>query len=193
MPWPFSAVPVVKPVSIEDETVVLSLKYSIYKEKMEKPEYQQVAEKIISDFLGHPCKIRCICEPENNHLVKAAYETGSPGYQCGGKMNRNMIQQAQQLQARLAKAQAELANMTLEVSSGGGVVKVTVDGQQNIKSIKIAKEVVNPEDVEMLEDLVLTAVKEAIAKSQEAASKQLGGLTGGLKIPGLNVGKKEII
>ncbi|MBP1706682.1 MAG: hypothetical protein H6Q39_406 [Chloroflexi bacterium] len=97
-------------------------------------------------------------------------------------MNRNMIAQ---LQARLAKAQEELANMTLEVSSGGGAVKVTVDGQQKIKSIKIAKEVVNPEDVEMLEDLVLTAVTEAITKSQEAAAKQLGGLTGGMKIPGL--------
>jgi DNA-binding YbaB/EbfC family protein len=97
-------------------------------------------------------------------------------------MNRNMIQQ---LQARLAKAQEELANMTLEVSSGGGAVKVTVDGQQKIKSIKIAKEVVNPEDVEMLEDLVLTAVTEAIAKSQEAAANKLGGLTGGMKIPGL--------
>jgi len=91
----------------------------------------------------------------------------------------------QQLQQRLAKAQEELANMTLEVSSGGGAVKVSVDGQQNIKSIKIAKEVVNPEDIEMLEDLVLTAVKEAVAKSQEAASKQLGALTGGMKIPGL--------
>ncbi|MDD5700497.1 MAG: YbaB/EbfC family nucleoid-associated protein [Dehalococcoidales bacterium] len=97
-------------------------------------------------------------------------------------MNRNMIQQ---LQARLAKAQEELANMTIEVSSGGGAVKVTVDGQQKIKSIKIAKEVINPEDVEMLEDLVLAAVTEAITKSQEAASKQLGGLTGGFKIPGL--------
>jgi nucleoid-associated protein EbfC len=97
-------------------------------------------------------------------------------------MNRNMMQQ---LQARLAKAQADLASMTLEVSSGGGAVKVSIDGQQNIKSIKIAKEVVNPEDVEMLEDLVLTAIKEAVAKSQEAASKQLGALTGGMKIPGL--------
>jgi nucleoid-associated protein EbfC len=97
-------------------------------------------------------------------------------------MNKNMIQQ---LQARLAKAQQELANMLIEVTSGGGAVKVVVDGQQNIKSIKISKEVVNPEDVEMLEDLVLTAVREAIAKSQEAASKQLGGLTGGFKIPGL--------
>ena len=97
-------------------------------------------------------------------------------------MNRNMIQQ---LQARLAKAQEELANLAIEVSSGGGAVRVTVDGQQKIRSIKIAKEVVNPEDVEMLEDLVLTAVTEAIAKSQEAAAKQLGGLTGGMKIPGL--------
>jgi nucleoid-associated protein EbfC len=100
-------------------------------------------------------------------------------------MNRNMMQQAQQLQARLAKAQDELSKMILEISSGGGAVKVTIDGQQNIKSIKIAKEVVNPEDIEMLEDLVLTGVKEAIAKSQEAASKQLGAITGGLKIPGL--------
>jgi len=91
----------------------------------------------------------------------------------------------QQIQARLAKAQQELANMNIEVASGGGAVTVTVDGQQNIKSIKISKEVVSPEDVEMLEDLVLSAVKEAIAKSQEAASKQLGGLTGGMKIPGL--------
>jgi nucleoid-associated protein EbfC len=95
------------------------------------------------------------------------------------------MHQAQQLQARLAKAQADLANVTLEVTSGGGAVKVTVDGQQNVKSIKISREVVNPEDIEMLEDLVLTAVKEAIAKSQEAAAKQLGALTGGLKIPGL--------
>jgi nucleoid-associated protein EbfC len=100
-------------------------------------------------------------------------------------MNRNMIQQAQQLQARLVKAQEELSKLVLEVSSGGGAVKVTIDGQQNIKAIKISKEVVNPEDVEMLEDLVLTGVKEAVAKSQEAASKQLGALTGGLKIPGL--------
>ncbi len=100
-------------------------------------------------------------------------------------MNRNLMQQAQQLQARLAKAQEELANLTIEVSSGGGAVKVTIDGQQKIKSIKISKEVVNPDDVEMLEDLILTAITEATTKSQEAASAKLGALTGGLKIPGL--------
>ena len=100
-------------------------------------------------------------------------------------MNRHLMQQAQQLQARLAKAQEELAELTLEVSSGGGAVKVTIDGQQKIKSIKIAKEAVNPEDVEMLEDLILSALTEAAAKSQEAANNKMGGITGGLKIPGL--------
>lgn len=99
-------------------------------------------------------------------------------------MNKYM-QQARELQARLAKAQEELNNMVLEVSSGGGAVTVTVSGQQKIISIKIAKEVVNPEDVPMLEDLILTAVNEAMNKAQEAASAKLGALTGGLKIPGL--------
>jgi len=100
-------------------------------------------------------------------------------------MNKFMMQQAQKLQAQLAKAQEELGNMTVEASSGGGAVTVIMDGQQKIQSVKISPEVVNPEDVELLEDMVLTAVSEAIAKSQEAAAKQLGGLTGGLKIPGL--------
>ncbi len=100
-------------------------------------------------------------------------------------MNRFMQQQAQKLQAKLAKAQEELENLTVEASSGGGAVTVTMNGQQKIQSIKILPEVVNPEDVEMLEDLVLTAVSEATVKSQEAAAEQLGGLTGGLKIPGL--------
>jgi DNA-binding YbaB/EbfC family protein len=100
-------------------------------------------------------------------------------------VNRSFMRQAQELQAKLAKAQQELANATIEVSSGGGAVKVTINGQQEIKEIKISPEAINPEDVEMLEDLVLTAVKEAIAKSQELAAQRLGKLTGGLKIPGL--------
>jgi DNA-binding YbaB/EbfC family protein len=100
-------------------------------------------------------------------------------------MNRHMMQQAQKLQAQLLKAQEDLANLTVEASSGGGAVTVVMSGQQKIISVKIAPEVVNPEDVEMLEDMVLTAVSEALAKSQEAAAKMMGGLTGGLKIPGL--------
>jgi DNA-binding YbaB/EbfC family protein len=100
-------------------------------------------------------------------------------------MNKRMLQQAQQLQAQLMKAQQELANLTVEASTGGGAVTVTMNGQQAILSVKISPDVVDPEDVEMLEDLVLSAVKEAQAKAQEAAQKMMGGLTGGLNIPGL--------
>ena len=100
-------------------------------------------------------------------------------------MNKFFMQQAQKLQSKLAKAQEELSNITVEASSGGGAVKVTINGQQKIQSVKISPEVINPDDVELLEDLVLTAVSEAIAKSQEVAAKHLGGLTGGLKLPGL--------
>ncbi len=100
-------------------------------------------------------------------------------------MNKFMMQQALKLQEKLAKAQQELSDITLEVSSGGGAVKVTINGQQQVQSVKILPEVINPDDVELLEDLVLTAVREAISQSQEKAAKHLGGLTGGLKIPGL--------
>ncbi len=100
-------------------------------------------------------------------------------------MNKFMMQQAQKLQSRLAKAQEELARLAVEGSSGGGAVKVTMNGQQQIISVKISPEVVNPQDVEMLEDLILTAVREATTKSQEAAAQHLSALTGGLKIPGM--------
>ena len=99
-------------------------------------------------------------------------------------MNK-FIRQAQELQAKMAKAQQELGDLTLEASSGGGAVKVTINGQQEIQSIEISPEVVDPDDVEMLQDLILAAIREASAKAQEAAAKRLGGLTGGLKIPGL--------
>jgi DNA-binding YbaB/EbfC family protein len=100
-------------------------------------------------------------------------------------MNKFMMQQAQKLQSQLLKAQEELANLTVEASSGGGAVTVVMNGQQAIQSVKISPEVVDPEDVEMLEDMVLSAVREAQVKAQELAAKQLGGLTGGMKIPGL--------
>jgi nucleoid-associated protein EbfC len=100
-------------------------------------------------------------------------------------MNKFMVQQAQKLQAQLLKAQEELGTLMVEASCGGGAVKVVMNGQQQIQSVKISPEVVNKEDVGMLEDLILTAVKEAQALAQEAAAKKMGGLTGGLKIPGL--------
>ena len=103
-------------------------------------------------------------------------------------MNRQMrrqMKQMQDVQSLLAKAQEELADKDVEVSVGGGAVKVVMNGKQEIKSITISPEVVDPEDVEMLQDLVQAAVTEAIEKSQGLASSHLGGLTAGLNIPGL--------
>jgi DNA-binding YbaB/EbfC family protein len=100
-------------------------------------------------------------------------------------MNKFVFRQAQELQAKLAKAQQELADMTTEVSSGGGAIKIVIDGQQKIRSVTISPEAINAEEAEMLEDLVMAAVNEAIQKSQEMAASHLSGLTGGLKIPGL--------
>jgi len=101
------------------------------------------------------------------------------------KMNKDIIRQAQQMQAKLAKAQEELEKATVEASSGGGVVTVVVNGHQQLLSVKISPEAVDPDDVEMLEDLVLAAVNEGMDKAREVASSQLGAITGGLNIPGL--------
>ena len=100
-------------------------------------------------------------------------------------MNKAMLRQAQQLQAKLAKAQEELEKATVQASSGGGAVTVVVSGQQKIISIKISPEAVDPKDVGMLEDLVMAAINEGLEKSRDLAAKQLGAITGGLKIPGM--------
>lgn len=96
-----------------------------------------------------------------------------------------MMKQAQQLQARMLKLQAELADKTVESAVGGGMIRVVADGRQQVVSIRIEKEVVNPEDVEMLQDLILTAVNDALAKSREMVASEMGKLTGGLNLPGL--------
>ena len=100
-------------------------------------------------------------------------------------MNRNLLRQAQQMQARLAKAQEELENETVQASSGGGAVTVVATGKQSIESVTIDPGAVDPDDVEMLQDLVLTAVNEALTKSQQLASERIGAVTGGLKLPGM--------
>jgi DNA-binding YbaB/EbfC family protein len=100
-------------------------------------------------------------------------------------MDKSILRQAQQLQAKLAKAQEELGKMTVEATSGGGAVKVVLDGHQKVHSVEISPEVVESGDVELLQDLVMTAVNEAIAKAQELVSKRLSSLTGGFNIPGL--------
>lgn len=105
-----------------------------------------------------------------------------------GRKNMNkMMAQVQQMQQQMQEAQAELANETVTASAGGGVVKATVTGAQELTSIEIDPEAVDPDDVEMLQDMVLAAVNEAMNSSQEMASKKLGGITGGLGDMGLNL------
>ena len=98
----------------------------------------------------------------------------------------DMMRQAQKLQAKMSKVQEELAEKTVEGSSGGGMVTVVANGKQEIMKIKIDPEVVDPEDIEMLQDLVIAAVNDSLKKAQEMISSEMGKLTGGLNIPGLN-------
>ena len=100
-------------------------------------------------------------------------------------MNRNMMKQAQQLQKQMLKAQQEIEETKVEFSSGGGVVKVVVSGKMIVESIEIDPGAVDPDDVEMLQDLVLSAVNGAMEEAQELASSKMGAITGGLNIPGL--------
>jgi nucleoid-associated protein EbfC len=103
----------------------------------------------------------------------------------GGGLNPNMMKQVQAMQQQLLKAQEELQTATAEGTSGGGAVKVVVTGGMKIQSIKIDPEVVDPDDVEMLEDLILAAVTEAMDNAQAMQQKMLGPLAGDLNIPGL--------
>ena len=98
---------------------------------------------------------------------------------------QHMMKQAQKMQKQMLKMQDELASKEYQASAGGDKVTVTVNGKMEVKAIKIAKEVVDPDDIEMLEDLVLSAVNSAIANANEDASSSMKGLTGGMNIPGL--------
>ena len=97
----------------------------------------------------------------------------------------NIVKQAQQMQAKMARLQEELAQRTVEASAGGGMVTAVVSGRHELVSLKIEKDVVNAEDVEMLQDLIVAAVNEGIRKAQEMAQAEMSKVTGGLKLPGM--------
>ncbi|MDF2522121.1 MAG: YbaB/EbfC family nucleoid-associated protein [Clostridia bacterium] len=106
------------------------------------------------------------------------------GFQGGmGNMN-SMIKQAQKMQQDMLKIQEELEQRQIEASAGGGAVTVVVTGKKELVSINIKPEVVDPEDVEMLQDLILAAVNEAIRKAEEMVGSEMGKLTGGFNLPG---------
>jgi hypothetical protein len=100
-------------------------------------------------------------------------------------MNKKMLKQAQDLQKRMAQMQEELEERTVEASAGGGVVSVVVSGKMHVESIIIDPDAVDPEDVELLQDMVLAAVNDGLEKAQDMVGKEMSALTGGLKIPGL--------
>lgn len=104
----------------------------------------------------------------------------------GGPGNMNqMIKQAQKMQEDMATLQQDLESREYSATSGGGAVSVTVDGKHLIKSIKISPDIVDPEDTEMLEDLLTVAVNEAISNAAKTADEEMGAITGGLNIPGM--------
>ena len=107
------------------------------------------------------------------------------GFPGGGGNMGAMMKQAQKMQAELARAQEEIMDMTFEATAGGGMVKVVANGDMTVDSIVIDPEAVDPEDVEMLQDMVAAAVNEALRGVSEISSQRLNAATGGLNIPGL--------
>jgi hypothetical protein len=102
----------------------------------------------------------------------------------GGGLGQ-MMKQAQKMQAKIMKIQEEMGDRSVEASAGGGMVTVTANGKQEILSIRIEPEVVDPEDVEMLQDLVAAAVNEALKKAQEMVAEEMAKVTGGMQLPGM--------
>lgn len=98
---------------------------------------------------------------------------------------QQMMKQARKMQEQLAAAQETIAQSTVDASAGGGMVKVAVSGDMQVTSLKIDPEAIDPEDVEMLEDMVMAAVNEALRGVGELANRQMGAVTGGLNIPGM--------
>ncbi|MBW2284256.1 MAG: YbaB/EbfC family nucleoid-associated protein [Deltaproteobacteria bacterium] len=96
-----------------------------------------------------------------------------------------LMKQAQQLQTKMAKLQEELGEQIVEASAGGGMVNVTVNGRQEIVSIRIEREVIDPEDAEMLQDLILAAVNDGMTRAKNMVNDEMGKLTKGLNIPGI--------
>ena len=103
----------------------------------------------------------------------------------GGPNMKDLMRKAQKMQQDMMKAQEELADQVIEAQAGGGMVKVEIKGKYEVKSLKIDPEVVDADDVEMLEDLILAAFKEALEKVGKNSEESMGKLTGGMKIPGL--------
>lgn len=109
---------------------------------------------------------------------------GFGGGMPGGLNMNNLMKQAQKMQKQMEEMQAQLDEKTLEISSGGGAVKVIISGKKEIKEITLSKDIVDPDDVEMLQDLIMTAVNEAVRQADEMSSSEMNKITGGMSMPG---------
>ena len=110
---------------------------------------------------------------------------GFPRGMGGGPNMNQMLKQAQKMQEQMLKMQEELETKTYEASSGGGAVSVKISGKKELMEINLSESVVDPDDIEMLQDLIIAAVNEGLRKASESSENELGKLTGGLNIPGL--------
>ena len=116
-------------------------------------------------------------------MAKGRGGMGNMGGIGGGMNMNNLMKQAQKMQQQMMEAQEKLAEKNLEVTSGGGMVKIVITGSKEIKEIKLKPDVVDPDDIEMLEDLLLSAVNEALRQAEELANKEMGKYTGGMGLP----------
>lgn len=116
-------------------------------------------------------------------MARGGFPRGMGG--MGGGNMQGMLRQAQKMQEEMLKAQEELGEKTVEASVGGGVVVVVANGKKELVSIEIKPEAVDPEDVEMLQDMIVSAVNEAMRKADEMAASSMSKITGGMNIPGL--------
>lgn len=117
-----------------------------------------------------------------NRQMRRQQQGGGGGGMAGME---GLLKQAQQMQEQLVKAQEEFADKLIEASAGGGIVKVVLRGSQKVESVTIDPEAVDPDDVEMLQDLIVAAMNEALEKMQKQQSEMMGPLAGGLKLPGM--------
>jgi DNA-binding YbaB/EbfC family protein len=116
-------------------------------------------------------------------MAKGNFRGGMPSMGMGGGNMSQLLQQAQKMQREVEKVQEEVKNSTIDATSGGGAVKVTINGIHEIKTLKIDPKVVDPEDVEMLQDLIIAACNEASRKLEEFSTNKMNEVTGGVKMP----------
>ncbi len=110
---------------------------------------------------------------------------GRMGGMPGGMNMNSLMKQAQKMQESMAKAQEELEKKELEVTAGGGAIKIKINGKKEIQDIELSPDVVDPDDIEMLQDLIISAVNEAIRQVEEMSNNEMGKLTGGMGMPGM--------